>query len=108
MLQCRLAAQKVMQVSTIFVGPIQNPSQHNIQVIENRSPWSLYHGPRYQRAPNGTSVWLQHIRGPRFCRGTIGQRQTPQQDKNIATQIMCMARKEDRETGDDQKSFSDA
>ena len=31
------------------------------------------HVPRYQRAPSGTNVWLQHTRGPRSRRGTIGQ-----------------------------------
>jgi hypothetical protein len=34
MLQCRLAAHKIMQVLTIFVDPNQNPSQHNIQVAK--------------------------------------------------------------------------
>ena len=77
MLECMLATQKVMQVPTIFVGPNQNPSQHNIQVMENRLPWSRYRGSRYQHAPSGTSVWLQHTRGPRFRRGTIGQWWTP-------------------------------
>ena len=105
MLECMLATQKVMQVPTIFVGPNQNPSQHNIQVMENRLPWSRYRGSRYQHAPSGTSIWLQHTRGPRFRRGTIGQWWTPRQGKNIATRIMCMARKEDREPSGTQKSF---
>jgi len=30
------------------------------------------HMPEHQRAPNGTTMWLQHTWGPRFRRGTMG------------------------------------
>src|SRR5438105_1715336 len=66
MMQCTF--ETTLQGSWVTRARVVTRVARKESAVESHS-----HLPRYQRAPSGTSVWLQHTRGPRFRRGTIGR-----------------------------------